>query len=131
MPPDRAGADSITLWSQGSTSFHGRLGARGGLAGGNGGTIEVSAAHALTLPQGFAGSFDVAARAPGSANGSIAIDPANIVIGDAMAPFDIFRALLTSTGAGISTGQPVTGLGSSSQFGYSMALNSTYALIGA
>ena len=40
-----------------------------------------------------------------------------------------------STGAwtdlATTTGQPVTGLGSSSQFGWSVALNSTYALIGA
>jgi filamentous hemagglutinin family protein len=118
---------SIDLWSTNATSIYGKLSASGGVFGGGGGLIDISSAGVVNQAQGSLANFSVA----GTPTGTISEDPINVVIGDAMTSFDVFKSLLNMSGSGVSTGQPVTGLPSNSYFGCSVALNSTYALIGA
>lgn len=66
---------TVNVLSDGSTQFTGRILARGGAAGGNGGAVEVSAKGQI----GFMGDVDVSA-AHGKA-GSLLIDPVNLRIG--------------------------------------------------
>ena len=121
----------VVLWSQNSTSFWGNITARGGILGGNGGRVELSSAGQLNVQTGPGQGVAVNARAVGWNNGAIVADPADVVIGDVMQPFDIWKSLLTAAGNLTNTGATSLGLTSNSYFGYSVALNSSYALIGA
>ncbi len=67
-------AGSIAVWSEKSTTVRGTLSARGGAAGGDGGTLEVSSKGTST----FSGTAD--ATAPKGKVGSLLIDPKDIVI---------------------------------------------------
>ena len=120
----------VALWSQSSTSFWGSITARGGISGGNGGRVELSSAGQLDVKTGTGRGVAVNARAAGS-DGTIVADPANVVIGDAMQSFDIWRSLLTSNGELSNTGTSSLLLQPSSTFGSAVALNDSYALIGA
>ncbi|HWR01416.1 MAG TPA: YDG domain-containing protein, partial [Chlorobaculum sp.] len=118
---------SINLWSTNATSIYGTLSANGGLLAGAGGRIDISSAGVVNQAQGSSARWTVS----GTPSGTIIEDPFDVVIGDAMTSFDVFKNLLTSTDYGVTTGQPITGLTNHSQFGNAVALNSTYALIGA
>ncbi|MEI7606316.1 MAG: caspase family protein [Rhodospirillaceae bacterium] len=120
----------VALWSQSSTSFWGNITARGGISGGNGGRVELSSAGQLDVKTGTGRGVAVNARGAGS-NGTIVADPADVVIGDAMQSFDIWRSLLTSTGQLLNTGTSSVSLQPSANFGSAVALNDSYALIGA
>ncbi len=65
---------SIVTWADASNRFAGEMTARGGAAGGNGGTLEVSARQQVQ----FGGSAD--AGAPKGEGGSFLLDPKFIVI---------------------------------------------------
>jgi filamentous hemagglutinin family protein len=120
----------IGLWSTAATNFYGTLSAHGGQVAGNGGTVDLSSGGVVNQTQGAAGNIKVSARAAGYANGNIIEDPANVVIGDAIQSFDIWKALVTTSGnLDASAAAPL--LASNSSFGRSVALNSSYALIGA
>jgi filamentous hemagglutinin family protein len=68
---------AAVVWSDGVTSFQGRIDAQGGAQGGNGGQVEVSGKRAL----GFTGQVDTSA-ANGS-TGFLLLDPSDITIGGA------------------------------------------------
>src|SRR5262249_26902602 len=63
-------------WSDGQTTFAGHISARGGLASGAGGNVEVSGKGNLS----FLASGAVDASAPHGANGSLLLDPNNIIV---------------------------------------------------
>lgn len=65
---------SIVTWADASNRFAGEMTARGGAAGGNGGTLEVSAREQVQ----FGGSAD--AGAPKGEGGSFLLDPKLVVI---------------------------------------------------
>ncbi len=121
----------VVVWSTGSTSFFGNIYARGGPYGGDGGQIEVSSQGTINVQLSSSRGLSVVARKSGYKTGTVTMDPANVVIGDAVAPFTIFKALLnTSTGVTAATDPPTGTKASSSYFGFSTALNGDYALIG-
>lgn len=64
----------VVVWSEQSASFRGSVSAKGGVAGGDGGVLEVSGKEQLT----FGGRGD--ASAPKGTPGSLLLDPKNIVI---------------------------------------------------
>ncbi len=66
----------VVVWSDQQTDFYGNITAKGGIAGGNGGAIEVSSKNQLV----FGGMGDASA-ANGKA-GQLLLDPKNITIGD-------------------------------------------------
>jgi hypothetical protein len=65
---------SVAVWSDHTTRYYGAISARGGSAGGNGGSVEVSGKEVLE----FRGAVDT--RAPHGSNGTLLLDPADIVI---------------------------------------------------
>ncbi|MGH8795688.1 MAG: filamentous hemagglutinin N-terminal domain-containing protein, partial [Caldimonas sp.] len=65
---------SVVVWSDHTTRYYGAISARGGSAGGNGGSVEVSGKEILE----FRGAVDT--RAPHGSNGTLLLDPADIVI---------------------------------------------------
>ncbi len=65
----------VILWSDSQTTFAGTIFARGGDSAGNGGFVEVSSKGQL----GFTGTVDT--RAPNGLNGTLLLDPEDIVIG--------------------------------------------------
>lgn len=65
---------TIVAWSDGATSASGKLSARGGAEGGDGGRIEVSGKH-LSM------NAEVDLRAPKGKAGSLLLDPTDICIG--------------------------------------------------
>ncbi|EGJ09934.1 filamentous hemagglutinin outer membrane protein, partial [Rubrivivax benzoatilyticus JA2 = ATCC BAA-35] len=67
----------IVLWSDDSTVYGGRLSARGGAGGGNGGSAEVSGKQDLV----FGGTADLAA--PKGRAGRLLLDPRNIIVDNA------------------------------------------------
>ncbi|MBK1714231.1 hypothetical protein CKO43_15765 [Rubrivivax gelatinosus] len=67
----------IVLWSDDSTLYGGRLSARGGARGGNGGRAEVSGKQDLV----FGGNADLAA--PKGRAGRLLLDPRNIIVDNA------------------------------------------------
>ncbi len=69
---------NIVLWSDNTTQFFGSLFARGGINSGNGGLLEVSGKDRVA----FGGYADAHARSglAGDVNGSLLLDPHNIVI---------------------------------------------------
>mgnify|MGYP000232590116 CR=1 FL=1 len=64
----------VVVWSDGLTSYHGRITARGGAMGGDGGFVEVSGKELLR----FDGFADVSA--PLGRDGTILLDPRDITI---------------------------------------------------
>lgn len=111
----------VVVWSSYSTSFYGAASARGGTLSGNGGAIELSSGGTLNVQLASDHGLNALARAAGYANGSIVIDPADIVIGDALGSFDIFQTLLSGNGT-------ITAPDASS--GYIVSMTNDYALIG-
>ena len=121
----------VALWSTGGTSFWGAISAQGGPQSGNGGRVELSSSGSLSVQTSAGHGVSVNALAPGGSNGTTTVDPANVVIGDAMQPFDIWRSLLTSNGQLANTSASALGLGPNANFGEGVALNENYALIDA
>lgn len=84
---------TIVAWSDGATSASGKLSARGGAEGGDGGKIEVSGKH-LSM------NAEVDLRAPKGKAGSLLLDPTDICIASDVslasaclgAPFDTMSA---------------------------------------
>jgi filamentous hemagglutinin family protein len=66
----------VVVWADDVTSYAGSIAARGGLAGGDGGKVEVSGRNHLQ----FAGQVDT--LAPKGKRGTLLLDPANLDIGD-------------------------------------------------
>jgi filamentous hemagglutinin family protein len=64
----------VVLWSDSTTQFAGKIAARGGEAGGDGGLVEVSGKNTLK----YTGLTDT--RAPKGKTGSLLLDPADFVI---------------------------------------------------
>ena len=62
------------IWSDLATAFAGRISARGGPQGGDGGVVEVSSARALS----YSGLTDL--RAPAGDFGTLLLDPSNILV---------------------------------------------------
>ncbi|HRO10391.1 filamentous hemagglutinin N-terminal domain-containing protein [Amaricoccus sp.] len=73
---DSGDGGSVVVWSDGHTRFDGRISARGGPLGGDGGMAEVSGKARLS----FTGIADLSA--PRGALGTLLLDPGNIVISD-------------------------------------------------
>lgn len=65
----------VIVWSDRATSFEGRIEARGGAQGGNGGFAEVSGKEHLN----FAGDTDL--RAPAGQQGTLLLDPSVLIVG--------------------------------------------------
>jgi hypothetical protein len=77
MRADAAGrgdGGSVVLWSEQRTRFAGHISARGGAAGGQGGSVEVSSKEVLT----YRGTIDV--TAPQGKAGSVLFDPRTLRI---------------------------------------------------
>ncbi|MCF6290533.1 MAG: filamentous hemagglutinin N-terminal domain-containing protein [Desulfobacterales bacterium] len=64
----------VVIWSDGDTAFSGRISARGGDDGGNGGNVEVSGRRNLT----YQGLADL--RAPQGLAGTLLLDPTNFIV---------------------------------------------------
>jgi len=64
----------VILWGDNATTFAGRISARGGSQGGDGGFVEVSGKRSLS----FSGTVDV--TAPQGQPGTLLLDPTNIII---------------------------------------------------
>ncbi|MDD3181801.1 MAG: filamentous hemagglutinin N-terminal domain-containing protein, partial [Alphaproteobacteria bacterium] len=122
---DKGNGGEVVLWSQDTTSFYGSIYARGGSAGGDGGRVELSSAGELNVQIAASNGLSFGARHASGADGFLLIDPMNVVIGDPVASFEVFKALLTDTGDISSTAS----LDASGSFGYAVALNNNYALI--
>ena len=66
----------MVVWSDGKTSFAGTIKANGGASGGDGGQVEVSGkTHLDFKPSGQVGTL-----APQGKNGSLLLDPKNIIV---------------------------------------------------
>ncbi|MFN6254407.1 MAG: MBG domain-containing protein [Acetobacteraceae bacterium] len=72
----RGNGGDVVLWSEIRTDFAGRISARGGVQGGNGGEAEVSSRGVLN----YTGLTDL--RAPLGTWGTLLLDPYNITISD-------------------------------------------------
>src|SRR5262249_29596668 len=91
----RAGAGGrVAVWSTGRAEVSGRLWARGGAAGGDGGSIAVSAAAEL----GYTGEAD--AGAPAGRAGVLSLDPTNLAIDAGTGTFPQFDLVRPATNAG-------------------------------
>ena len=83
MPGSELRADALTrgdggkvvIWSDGSTTFNGSITARGGALAGDGGSVETSGKHGLTISVG-----QVTASAAAGTPGTWLLDPDNIVV---------------------------------------------------
>ena len=64
----------VVVWADRATRFNGTIQARGGINGGNGGTVEVSGKDTLI----FRGDVDT--NAPKGTTGTLLLDPQNIVV---------------------------------------------------
>jgi filamentous hemagglutinin family protein len=84
---------SVVVWSDTKTDFYGTISARGGLAGGNGGLVEVSSKGDLV----FGGS--AAVNAPLGASGTVLLDPRNIVIDNTTGTFAQYQLIDPLQGA--------------------------------
>jgi hypothetical protein len=86
----RGNGGEVVVWSDGSTSFAGAIQAKGGVAAGDGGRMEVSGKSTLA----FLGSAN--ASAPAGTAGSLLLDPAILDLGPTEAGL-ISRVLRTGT----------------------------------
>ena len=75
------------IWSDLATEFSGRISARGGAHGGNGGFVEVSSARALS----YSGLTDL--RAPAGDFGTLLLDPDDILVPGTISEADVETAL--------------------------------------
>ncbi len=71
----RGDGGTVVVWSDNATAYAGRIAARGGAQGGDGGLVEVSGRQTLA----FDGEVDV--RAPHGRTGELLLDPDRIEIG--------------------------------------------------
>ncbi|WP_445369222.1 YDG domain-containing protein [Methylomonas sp. BW4-1] len=71
---EKGNGGEVVVWSDQQTDFYGTISAKGGSAGGDGGTVEVSSHEALL----FGGT--VTTLASQGRNGSLLLDPRNITI---------------------------------------------------
>jgi hypothetical protein len=104
----------VVVWAEGETIFAGQISARGGAAGGDGGSAEVSGQAGLA----WQGQVDLAA--PGGQAGSLLLDPKNIHVaglafdefvdpnpaagnwfGDSVVPLSTGNVVITSPGDGV------------------------------
>jgi len=104
---------TVVLWADGTTDFDGTISARGGLDGGDGGTLEVSGLQGGR----FAGTADAAA--PAGDAGMLLLDPKNITITDGDLGLTLLQTLL----------QPTPG--ADDQFGTSVAIDGNTVVVGA
>ena len=97
----------VVLWADDRTEFYGRISARGGVAGGDGGNVEVSGKRTLAY-QGFT---DL--RAQKGRNGTLLLDPTNFVIaevggnmsgGDLGSQLDSANITIQTDSAGVDAG---------------------------
>ncbi|MDI9348352.1 MAG: filamentous hemagglutinin N-terminal domain-containing protein [Methylacidiphilales bacterium] len=94
---------------------------------GNGGFIEISTKG--TLKQH---NTTISTTAVNGRTGTLLIDPDYLIITDSIPEsYDYFKQLVIGFSDGAVISNPITSLASTSYFGDSVALNSTYALIGA
>ncbi|HVV94236.1 MAG TPA: MBG domain-containing protein [Hyphomicrobiales bacterium] len=82
---------TVVVWSDGATSFSGKISARGGAFGGDGGFAEVSG-HVLA----YHGMADL--RAPEGAIGTILFDPSNVIISTGTTTGNLAGGTFTPTG---------------------------------
>jgi len=90
---DSGDGGTVVLWADRTMNFQGRVSARGGSSGGDGGFVEVSGKEALW----FSGSVDT--RAPLGEFGTLLLDPKNITIDDSgsiVTPPQFFAANATA-----------------------------------
>ena len=94
---------TVVVWSDERTSAGGRVQARGGAAGGNGGQVEVSSHGQLVF------GADVRTDAPAGSSGRLLLDPRNLTIDTALPTYSAGSLTYASPGAGDSWGslQPV------------------------
>ncbi|MDO9203577.1 MAG: filamentous hemagglutinin N-terminal domain-containing protein, partial [Hydrogenophaga sp.] len=71
---------TVVAWADGATTFQGQISARGGDQGGDGGRVETSGQHSLTL----GGQVDT--RAPRGQTGQWLLDPISITLQGGAAP---------------------------------------------
>jgi filamentous hemagglutinin family protein len=89
----------VILWSESQTTFAGTIFARGGDSSGNGGFVEVSSKGGLS----FSGTVDT--RAPNGRNGTLLLDPEDIVVGsDGTMTVAALQAALAGGNVVLSTG---------------------------
>jgi filamentous hemagglutinin family protein len=81
----------VIAWADGETLFYGKVSAKGGLLGGNGGFAEISGINNLD----FRGIADL--TAPKGATGTLLLDPANITISTGSDTNTTFTACPTGT----------------------------------
>jgi len=85
-------AQKVVVWADGDTRFYGSISARGGVASGDGGLVEVSGKQNL----GFDGRVDTSA--PNGTGGSLLLDPDTITIVDFFLEGDGDNSQFTSDG---------------------------------
>src|SRR5690606_30157499 len=68
----------VIVWADGDTAFHGRIYARGGAHGGDGGFVETSGKEGLSV-----GRAVVDTRAPAGRTGTWLLDPHNVTVNGA------------------------------------------------
>lgn len=103
---------NVVIWSEDATQFLGRIEAKGGEFGGNGGTIEVSGRQYLD----YQGVADATAKL--GKTGSLLLDPYNITLGPGMVNVNVtlpvappFIHMPTGAGSTISIGTVNSNLG--------------------
>ncbi|WP_442964393.1 YDG domain-containing protein [Pseudomonas sp. KNUC1026] len=104
----RGNGGQVAVWSDGTTRFDGQISARGGSAGGNGGSVETSGKH-LTIGS----SSSVATLAPHGQTGEWLLDPNDFTIySDGFSTGDMkdtdVTAALQSSNLTIKTGASTT-----------------------
>ncbi len=96
MPPTMVMAGEIIVWSDGDTYGKGTYSAMGGINGGNGGLVEFSGKENAA----FDGTAYTKARHNSGTNGTLLLDPKNIIIDDATGVFPQFEYLNPTPNAG-------------------------------
>lgn len=97
----------VVVWSDQQTQMYGRISARGGSSGGNGGFVETSSEGKLD----FHGRVDL--RAPAGAAGTLLLDPSDVLISSGATSGDVTlpsNAPFTITGSNASSVLSVTDL---------------------
>jgi len=88
----------VVLWADGSTSFNGAISAKGGRAGGNGGSVETSGKRQLTVGDGAT----VNTLAPHGKVGDWLLDPASITVAAAGAGTLVQAANTSDTASAVT-----------------------------